>query len=80
MAAKRRELMTKDRDEVKRRAVEAAAQRWAPITQTKSGNSRGHAAWVDLIVRGEFWWQAGKMWAADEREIAERDRRLNGHG
>lgn len=80
MAAKRRELMSKDRAEVAARVAEHAAKGWAPYGATKTGNSRGHAGWVELVVRGEFWWQAGKMWAADARELAERDRRLNGHG
>ena len=78
MAAKRRELMTKDRAEVQARVEEAKAKGWwfdPSMTQ-----SRGQAAHVDRLVRGEFWWQAGKLWAADARELAERDRRLNGHG
>ena len=78
IAARRKKLMDQDREKVMAQAAEAMRNGWRKREATKRGVSRGHAGWVDLVVRGEFWWQAGKLWAATPAEVAERDRRLDG--
>ena len=76
IAARRKKLMDQDREKVMAQAAEAMRNGWWKPEATKRGVSRGHAGRVDLVVRGEFWWQAGKLWSATPAEAAERDRRL----
>ena len=76
IAAMRRDLMTRDREYVAAEVERAKVNGWWLDPDKKQ--SRGQTAHVDRLVRSEFWWQAGKLWAATSAEVAERDRRLGG--
>lgn len=50
------------------------------VLRRKHEGLRGLEAHVTRLIRSEFWWQAGRMWAATSMEAADRDRKLAWHG